>query len=656
MNWNQLKALVWLRWRLFMVQFRKMSIWIKILLGFIAVSMLLTAVGGSIFAFVGTIYLMPEDQPWVALLAIDGLVGIFLFAWLAGFVSELQRDEPLSIEKLLHLPMSVRGAFLLNFLSSFASLTIVALLPPLVGLCLALPFVYGWKALVGLPLLAAFMLLVTSVTYQIRGWLGRMMANPKRRRAIMTGIVMAFIAVTQLPGILTTVFSDNDSDRDRDKVAEVQAEGSDQSAPVTGNVEATPDATIDEQPPTLTEESESAPEVATGEAPDESANASAAETPIEAPTAEEIAKQKQAFELRQEARKARRAAKRKRALAILTKVNQYVPLGWFPFGLYRAAEGVLWPGLLGLVGLLGLAATSLNMSYRATLNFYRGTTRKKRTADTERNRIEQERPAKNRELKSLPFLPPKLGTITRTNLTNMWRTPAVKMQLLIPFFVMFIPLAGLLKKRDKLPPEAAPLVGLGIVFFAMFMMFGLTMNIFGFDRNGFRSYMLLPLRPRNLLLAKNISMSPIVCVMCILPFGVVIVLFSFSWTDVLACVAQLLSTYTIFCILGNAVSTMFPFPMPSSSMKRVKPKWQAMLAQMGAFFAAPFLMIPVAAPPVAAFALKKFDIWTGFSFNLPLSLAVAALAVGFYWLMLDPLSRLLWNKQRDILLEVSKAE
>ena len=632
MNWNQLKALVWLRWRLFMVQFRKMNIWIKILLGLIALSVTLTSVGGTIFAFTGTLYLMPEDKPRFALLALDGMVCVFLFAWIAGFMSELQREEPISIEKLLHLPMSVRGAFLLNYLSSFASLTIVALLPAMIGFCCALPFVFGWRTLLGLPLLFALMLFVTAVTYQVRGWLARMMANPKRRRAIMTGLFMAFIGLTQLPGMLTFVFDDDDDkNRDRNNVAQVE------TTTDPGSVAAIPDEKSLDIPPTSTE----VPSVDAVE--------------NDEPVLQEVIETEEQVISRTEARQARRARKLEKAMGLITHLNRYIPFGWLPLGVLRAAEGILWPGILGLVGLLGLSAVSLNMSYRATLNFYRGTTRKKK-GGTGQSAGEQESPSKIRDLKPLPLLPPRLGTIVRANLMNMWRTPAVKMQLLVPFFVMFFPLFAVVKNHDELPDDVAPLVGTGVVLFCMFMMFGLSMNIFGFDRHGFRSFMLLPVRPRELLLAKNISMFPIICIMGFVPFCFAAVLFSFTWHDALACAAQLVTAFTLFCTLGNVVSTMFPFPMPTSSMKRVKPKWQAMLAQLGAFLISPLLMIVVALPAIAAFGLKKMDIWTGFSLNLPLSLVITALATGFYWLMLEPMSRLLWNKQRDILLEVTKTE
>ena len=42
----------------------------------------------------------------------------FLFFWSIGLLTELQRTEPLSLSKFLHLPVSVNGAFLINYLSS----------------------------------------------------------------------------------------------------------------------------------------------------------------------------------------------------------------------------------------------------------------------------------------------------------------------------------------------------------------------------------------------------------------------------------------------------------------------------------------------------------------------------------------------------------
>ena len=635
MNWQQFKALVWLRWRLFMVQFRKMNVGTRIFLGLLAAFVGISVVGGGLFASLGTIMLMPAERPMAILIVCDVMVAVFLLAWISGFITELQRSEPISIEKLLHLPVSVRGAFLLNYLSSFASLTVVTLLPMMIGVCVGLPFVYGWKTLLALPLLLAFLLAITALTYQVRGWLARMMSNPRRRRAIMAGLLIAFIGVSQIPGILATVF-DNDSKRRRKADAVQVAKKNDQK---TVPAEKT------------TAETETV-ETATAEATEEL-------SPEEQARKEE--ERRNMVEERRAARKARRAAKRARAMQFLISGNRYFPAGWFPLGLTRAAEGKLWPGLAGMTGLLAIAATSLSMSYRATLNFYRGkvTSQARITiADELPNSARTStRPAKDTlPLRPLPFLPPKLGMLARTNLTSLWRSPAVKMQLLVPFMVMFFPIFAVYKNREALTGDFAPLIGLGLVLFSMFMMFGMTMNIFGFDRHAFRCFMLLPIQPRELLLCKNISLLPFVCCSFVAPFAVLIFLFSPPWHHALASVVQLISAFAIVSTEGNLVSTLFPFPTPTSAMKRVKPRWQAVLAQIAAFFLFPFLMIPVAVPPLLDVGLRKFNIWDGFSLNLILSIFVMLLALGFYWWMLNPLSRLFWEKQRNILFEVTKSE
>ena len=68
----------------------------------------------------------------------DGLVVGFLFSWAIGLLAELQRSEVLSLDKFLHLPVSLTGVFLINYLSSLFSLTLIIFVPAMVGLSLGL--------------------------------------------------------------------------------------------------------------------------------------------------------------------------------------------------------------------------------------------------------------------------------------------------------------------------------------------------------------------------------------------------------------------------------------------------------------------------------------------------------------------------------------
>src|SRR5581483_8318275 len=110
-------------------------------------------------------------------------------------VSELQRSEALALNKFLHLPVYLSAVFLINYLSSLLSLTLIVFVPALLAFTLGLALGRGPLMLLLLPLLAAFFLAVTALTYQFQGWLAALMSNPRRRRNV---IVLATIAIILL--------------------------------------------------------------------------------------------------------------------------------------------------------------------------------------------------------------------------------------------------------------------------------------------------------------------------------------------------------------------------------------------------------------------------------------------------------------------------
>ena len=60
---------------------------------------------------------------------------------------------------------------MINYLSSFLSLTLLIFVPGMVALSLGVVFTWGPLMLAALPLLAAFLLMVTASTYHFRaGW------------------------------------------------------------------------------------------------------------------------------------------------------------------------------------------------------------------------------------------------------------------------------------------------------------------------------------------------------------------------------------------------------------------------------------------------------------------------------------------------------
>jgi hypothetical protein len=201
-NWAHLKTFVWLRWRLAVNQIQRSGT-----LG-VAVSMIFTAlmVAGGVFGllvgfFIGLVPLRTAS-PGAVMLVWDGAIVGFLVFWMAGLMAELQRSDALSLDRFLHLPVTPASAFFINFVGSSISLGLILFLPAMLGLSAGLLLSHGPWMLALFPLVAAFFLMVTAVTYQFRGWLASMMANPRRRRTIMALVPLLFFLMIQLPNLL----------------------------------------------------------------------------------------------------------------------------------------------------------------------------------------------------------------------------------------------------------------------------------------------------------------------------------------------------------------------------------------------------------------------------------------------------------------------
>jgi hypothetical protein len=215
MNWSQFRTIIWLRWRLTRNQWSRGG-------KLNAVLTLIGAVIGLAISFVGGIagllagtFALSKASPPVMLVVWDLIFGVFLFMWLAGIVSEIQRSETIDISRLLHLPISLRNVFIINYLASHLTFSIILFLPGMLGLSLGL--ILGGKGFMILmfPLVLGVIFMVTAWTYCLRGWLVTLMMNKRRRRAIIAGVTFAFILLSQLPYILGNLADDRDRHRPR---------------------------------------------------------------------------------------------------------------------------------------------------------------------------------------------------------------------------------------------------------------------------------------------------------------------------------------------------------------------------------------------------------------------------------------------------------
>lgn len=202
MHWSQLYTILWLRWRLTRNQWARhgqlnavITLVVTILLSLVG------AVGGLVGLLVG-IFALAKASPRVILGVWDGTVAAFLLFWTIGILSEIQRSEAIDIGKMLHLPVSMRGIFFVNYAASHVTASIIVFVPWMMGLSLGLALSRGWAMLLLLPLSLGFVVMLSAWTYYLRGWLVTLMQNPRRYRAIVGGITLAFILLSQLPNLL----------------------------------------------------------------------------------------------------------------------------------------------------------------------------------------------------------------------------------------------------------------------------------------------------------------------------------------------------------------------------------------------------------------------------------------------------------------------
>jgi hypothetical protein len=184
----------------------------------------------------------------------------------------------------------------------------------------------------------------------------------------------------------------------------------------------------------------------------------------------------------------------------------------------------------------------------------------------------------------------------------------------------------------------------------MFGMIQLAGNQFGFDRNGFRAFVLSQVPRREILLGKNLSLAPVV-----LGLGspvIVVVVFTFHMRpdQVVAAGIQLITMYLLFCMLANLCSIYAPYAIPTGSLKGARPGITVILTLMGCMMIVPFVVgLPAIFPVVVETVLAEAGGITGVPVSLGLSVVILAAVVCCYRWVLTWEGQLLAAREQSIL-------
>ncbi|MEI2723371.1 MAG: hypothetical protein V9H26_07455 [Verrucomicrobiota bacterium] len=579
MNREQLKTILWLRWRLTRNQWQRAGGFGAVLAVIVAVGAVglggISFVGGLLGAALG----LGAAKPEVVMGIWFGVTVAFLFFWLIGLLAELQRAETIDLQRLMHLPVALGQMFVINYVASHFALSLILMVPAMTGLALGLTFSRGPAMLLLLPLAWSMVFMITAWTYCLRGWLAAMMSNPRRRRAIIMGITLGFILIFQVPNLYFNVLGG------RQRF---------------------------ERPKNATPETE-------------------------------------------QRNRATRQTADQATFSQLIAVQKFIPPLWLPYGALGLAEHRLAPALLGAFGCFGLGVVGLRRAYRTTVKFYQGETGGQagvvRGAPPAPTATAASAKARKTLLElRLPFVPEQAAAVALGTFRSMLRAPEVKLAWGTAFLVTVLVGASLLfRTAPTIPPAAKPFIVTGAMTFSLFMLVQFLANQFGFDRQGFRAFVLAPVDRRLLLLGKNLATWPVGATFGLLLLTTISIWLRLPPSAALAAVFQLATLLLVGSLAGNLLSILVPFRIAAGSMKPTKMPALAMLTMVLCQFLFPMVMVPVFVPPLLEWLwqLAGWPVWV--PVNLILSALLATLTALLYWQTLAPLGRLLQRREIKIL-------
>ncbi len=622
MNLQHFQAFLWLRWRLLVNQMRRGGSANAVIAVILAVLAVIAASGLFVaFFLVGWLALplavpaVPDVFLWVW----DGLIVAFLFAWMLGLIIELQRSEVLSLDKFLHLPVSLRGVFLINYLSSLFSFTMLLFLPSMVALALGLTAARGPAGLLALPALAAFLLMVTALTYQFQGWLASLMVNKRRRRTVIVLVTGAFILLCQMPNMVNFYFQGSNASKQ-------------------------PSAAIAERNAQLADLDRDKKTFADGD--------------------KEYSRRLREIN---DHYKARVDAEDNQLLEQISTtirwVNLAVPPGWLALGAAYAANDEVLPPLLAtlVMGLIG--AASLWRAYRTTLRLYTGqyTAGRRSALPVKVEAAPADKgvaaAAKPQLLEwHLPFVSEQAAAVALGGFRSLTRAPEAKMLLLTPFILLLV-FASMSFARGMHPPELLrPLIAYGGMSMMLLTMGQIVGNQFGFDRGGFRVFVLSAAPRRDILLGKNLAAAPLALGLATVAIAFVAVVYPMRIDHVLALFPQLVTMYLLFCLLANSLSIVAPMPMRTGTLKPASVKVIPAVLQVVFALLFPLVLAPSLLPLGIEFAVGELTGMTWLPLFLVLALLECVLVLFIYRLVLNALGRLLQSRELRILETVTTKE
>ncbi|MCF7962387.1 MAG: hypothetical protein K9M08_16745 [Pirellula sp.] len=540
---DHFQTFLWLRWRIRVNQLSHGSKLGKalaaILLATVVIAGITLFVGGTLVGAIVPRYIPREYY----FLMWDGLVAIFVLFWVIHVATDLQRSDAITLDRILHLPVSFGQVFAINYLSALASILFLCLSSFSFGFIFGSCFSVGPTALlIAFPFIL-FLLAITSLTYQLQGWLAAIMSNPRRRQLVMFILPVIILTVVQIPTFILSRYA---------RYAD-QARRADIPPPTL--VAPGPNSDVEHQ--------DGDTEVAVNETTDKADLADG----------QEQAKEALPKELSEDTKNDKSAS----FIASIGMLNRVFPPLWMAGCAQSIMDGT-WHVFWLSSAMFAIAFLSLRRNYRQTLRYYLGESDSRAIHKrTGKSQSLVAKPAVSATSRSggksrmiewqIPFVSESTSAITVMTWQSMKRAPEAKISLLLPFvapFVMFGALQSIdLPKVDEL--KASMIVGFSAL--VLLISTGVLGNQFGYDRAGFRAFVLSPVRRDHILLGRNIAAIPVALLQTICLTLSIGFFFGLAIDKVFASVLLSSSLLPPCLLLFNLMSILTPFPLAAGSMQ-----------------------------------------------------------------------------------------
>ncbi len=331
---------------------------------------------------------------------------------------------------------------------------------------------------------------------------------------------------------------------------------------------------------------------------------------------------------------------------LLVRGNMWIPLGWFPLGVYGLAQHQYRVALFGSLGLAIIAAIGIGLEYRLVLLRYRSahsgaTAPKKKKVSPKSKWTQFTLPVLPREWSAFAGLAFLARTRTLTFKSSHWfYIIAAIVASLIAFTANVTPFHG--QWWSNLTPYAA---AAPIIFFTTAM----SINIFGQDRTGFQVLVLMPVKRYMYILCKNIitigfilawfTMLMVPCALMFRPHPITI----------LAAFLMVLQAQLALTVIGNGMSIAFPFRLKEGPLDQPAQPLAAILPSFLVMLTLPIVFGPMMAAallgPIVGALWERDGVWV----SLAAAIVFLALTVPVYALSIPAAAAFLEAREKRML-------